>query len=212
MIIASHNTFSYRSPKKWYMRPIKFMAKCQAYDYKTQHEKFGVDCFDLRLFWDEDGNLEFRHGPFSYDASDFDEILRYCEDNDILLRVLFEERLFPKSLAVISQKMNMRQLFKDTCAYIEENYPKIRCFRGVNCGNFSETLHTFKDSSKYIEDGWYSSVTSLFKSENKILRVIDDFWPWLYARLKNRKNRKMFEEKYADKENAVVLFDFVHIK
>ena len=91
MILCSHNTMSYRRPKEWYLWPVRFMSQCQQCDYKTQHEKYGVNCFDLRLFWDKNGNVEFRHGGCSFDASDFNEILKYCEDEGIEMGIGSEE-------------------------------------------------------------------------------------------------------------------------
>ena len=92
MIIVAHNTMSYRSPKQWWLKPFSFLAKCQRLDYKTLHEKYNVNAFDLRIFYDKKQNLEFRHGLFRYSSDDINDILEYCELNNIRLRVLFEYR------------------------------------------------------------------------------------------------------------------------
>ena len=57
------------------------------------------------------------------------------------------------------------------------------------------------------ELGLYSSNTSLFKSSNKFLRIIDDLCPWIYAKLMNRKNMK----KYKDSEQYISV-DFINIQ
>ena len=45
MILGSHNSWTYLSPKKWWMKALAFTAKCQKYDIKTakKHlEKFEI--------------------------------------------------------------------------------------------------------------------------------------------------------------------------
>ena len=53
MILGSHNSWSYLTPRKWWMKLFRFVAQCQDYDIKTQYEQFGVRCFDLRLKFDD---------------------------------------------------------------------------------------------------------------------------------------------------------------
>lgn len=214
MILCSHNTMSYRRPKEWYLWPVRFMSQCQQCDYKTQHEKYGVNCFDLRLFWDKNGNVEFRHGGCSFDASDFNEILKYCEDEGILIRLLFEERKFPSFLKKRSKKMNLAQKFKDTCKWIEETYPNLKCYAGYNASDFGEKLYDFKYDNVYKvtnEFMLYSSMTSLFKSSNKFLKIIDDWYPKIYARRMNKKNRS-YCDLYKDDDTKLIQFDFVDIQ
>ena len=54
----------------------------------------------------------------------------------------------------------------------------------------------------------YSSTTSLFNSDNKFLRIIDDLYPKLYAKLRNKKNFKEFDEC----PNDYLFVDFVEIR
>ena len=51
VILGSHNSWSYLPVKRWWMRPIAFMARCQRIDIRRQYE-MGVRCFDLRIFFD----------------------------------------------------------------------------------------------------------------------------------------------------------------
>lgn len=209
MITGTHNTMTYRSPKLWYLRPFKWMARCQKVDYKTQHEKYGVNAFDIRLFWDKNGKLEFRHGYFAYPADDFDEILKYCEDNNIICRIIFEERAMPKYLVKRSEKMNLAEKFDETCKYIETKYPKLVCYSGRNCRTW-KVIHKFAKSDPR-EIGLYSSVTSLFKQESEFLKKIDDFCPYIYAKLMNRKNMEMIPEIEGWGDNVIVQYDFINI-
>lgn len=212
---------SYRKPKHWYHYPILWTARCQSVDYKTQHEKYGAKHFDFRLFWDEEGMLEFRHGIISYDASDFNEILRYCEDNSIICRILFEERAYAKGDIKRSKEMNLRESFKELCVAIEKNYPNLKCYGGQNCGNFSEHIYEFKN--KFKVDGYYASVTSLVDLNSKwvvklakkltwlpnLLKKMDDLCPFLYARLKNKSIKQ--EIAFDEKDDVLVHVDFINI-
>lgn len=221
MILGTHNTMSYRMPKKWYHYPILWTARCQSVDYKQQHEKYGANHFDFRLFWDKNGEMEFRHGIISYDASDFDEILKYCEDNGIICRVLFEERAYAKGDIKRSKEMNLRGKFVEVCRHIEEAYPNIKCYGGQNCGNFSEKLYKFQYNFKDV--GYYASVTSLVDLNSKwvvklskkltwlpnLLTKIDDLCPFLYARLKNRKTKS--ENVFDGKDDVLMHIDFINI-
>ena len=60
MKLTTHNTMSYQKPKQLWAKIIPFVARCQSVDYIKQY-KLGAIGFDLRLFWDKNGNLEFRH-------------------------------------------------------------------------------------------------------------------------------------------------------
>ena len=91
MELATHNTMTYRKPKQFWAKLVPFIAKCQSVDYKKQHE-LGAKEFDLRLFWDKDGKLEFRHGIFSYNADDIYDILEYVNENSMYVRIMLEIR------------------------------------------------------------------------------------------------------------------------
>ena len=40
--IGSHNSMTYLPPKKWYMYPFKFVAKCQSSTIEEQYEKYSI--------------------------------------------------------------------------------------------------------------------------------------------------------------------------
>lgn len=203
MELTTHNTMSYRKPKQLWAKLIPFVARCQSVDYKTQH-KLGAKGFDLRLFWDKDDKLEFRHGIVSYSADDIDDILEYANENGIYLRVLLEIRDYNEKH--IHNLDKLKQKFIDFCRDIETKYPNLKLYGGKTTSGL-ETIYEFKNNPHLKEIGLYSSVTSLFGSDNKFLRIIDDLCPWIYAKLKNKKNI----EAYKDTDYAIAI-DFIDIQ
>ena len=79
-------------------------------------------------------------------------------------------------------------------------------FFGGNRKYDGKVVYNFKTAYPSLID-LYSSVTSLFDNDNKYLRVLDDWFPRLYALLKNKKNLK----EYVDTEDTYLFYDFVNI-
>ena len=96
MKLASHNSWSYLPVRKWWMRPLNFIAKCQAFSIITQYYS-GVRMFDLRVRWCEDkGIFVLAHGIVTYDGEYKYDLLwldqsAYKTDNPIYIRVLLED-------------------------------------------------------------------------------------------------------------------------
>jgi hypothetical protein len=208
MKLGSHNTMTYLRPKVFWQRLLPFVGRCQSVDYKVQHS-LGAVGYDLRLFWDDDGKLEYRHGFLRFPADNIDEVLSYAESNNIIVRVLLEVRSYNKPL--ISNIDELRSRFKAYCSEIEEKYPSILFFGGQESGS-GEKLYTFKnETSGLVIDELHSSVTSLFKSHNKFLRMIDDLFPIIYSLIKNEKNIRAYQNN-KDKENTYLYVDYVEVQ
>lgn len=208
MKLGSHNTMTYLRPKVFWQRLLPFIGRCQSVDYKVQHS-LGAVGYDLRLFWDNDGKLEYRHGFLRFPADNIDEVLSYAESNNIIVRVLLEVRSYNKPL--ISNIDELRSRFKVYCSEIEEKYPSILFFGGQESGS-GEKLYTFKnDTGDLAIEELHSSVTSLFKSHNKFLRMIDDLFPIIYSLIKNEKNIRAYQNN-KDKENTYLYVDYVEIQ
>ena len=203
MKLTTHNTRSYQKPKQLWAKIIPFVARCQSVDYIKQSE-LGAVGFDLRLFWDKNGNLEFRHGIVSYPADNIWEVLDFIRDHDLYVRVLFELRSYNRKH--VKNVETLKTKFKDFCKEIEDKYPTVKFYGGCATCDW-EQLYNFKNDEHMPELGLYSSNTSLFKSSNKFLRIIDDLCPWIYAKLMNRKNMK----KYKDSEQYISV-DFINIQ
>lgn len=208
MKLGSHNTMTYLRPKVFWQRLLPFIGRCQSVNYKVQHS-LGAVGYDLRLFWDSDGQLEYRHGVLRFSADNIDEVLSYAESNNIIVRVLLEVRSYNKGL--IGNIDELRSRFKAYCSEIEEKYPSILFFGGQESGS-GEKLYTFKsDTGDLAIEELHSSVTSLFKSNNKFLRMIDDLFPIIYSLIKNEKNIRAYQNN-KDKENTYLYVDYIEVQ
>lgn len=204
-ILGAHNSLTYLRPKKWWMVPFHWMARCQGVDYKEQYEKYGVRLFDLRIWFSDDTReIIVCHGVMTFSISEkcIEEFLSYLnEKGDVSLRVILEEDN-------ISKKSNFAEanecLFKTLCEEWESKYKGINFFGGNRKYDWV-VIYNFKGREIELDDK-YSSTTSLFNSDKKWLAVIDDLFPWLYAKLNNKRNL----EKGTDKE--CLFIDFVEIR
>lgn len=192
MILGSHNSWSYLPVRKWWMKPIAWIARCQSVDIKTQYEKYGVRCFDLRVRFNEYGLGVVAHGivEYCYTASKIYEDLAWLNGKgDAYVRVIHEVRT--------ARQYKNRQLnsFKYFCERIESDYKNIHFWCGRNLCTWGYDYHFNGDEPTCDEK--YGSV-----SNHKWLYA---WWPWLYAKTHNRKHLKEGSE-------GILLIDYVNIK
>lgn len=191
MILGSHNSWSYLPPKHWWMWPFKFMARCQSKDIKEQYE-LGVRCFDLRLKFKEN-KMNIAHGfmLYSYSYVDLSSDLQWLNDrpDEVCIRILHEVR--NKKEYTDEAVRN----FVDTIILLQAQFPNLKFWCGKNLYNWENDYEfPFKPSCEEK----YSSVCNP--------KWLDDWWPWLFAKLNNRK----ILEQGTDKD--ILLIDFVNIK
>lgn len=171
--IASHNTMSYLPVKQWWMKPFGFMAQCQSKDIKSQFDN-GIRYFDFRVRYNEKSyTYEFAHGMCSYKADVFyimQQLNTYASitNESVHVRILLET-----SKADLIQE----EMFKSLCETVSMQYSNLK----FNCGRRKfdwKQLYNF-DNPEPSLDQKISSMTWL---------KLDDWWPWLYAKLMNKKN------------------------
>ncbi len=173
------------------MKLFNFMTKCQSVDIQTQYNQYNVRCFDLRIKFKHDGQLIVAHNLIEY-SIDEPTLLSHLEwlnnKGDVYVRVIHEIRT--------EYEHNLKNIlmFRQFCTYIQQHYPKLKLWCGRNLANWQIDYQFSCDPScKEL----YSSVCSP--------SIIDDWWPWLYARLHNKKNR---QQNYKE---DILLVDFVNI-
>lgn len=192
MVLQSHNSWSYVRPKKWWLRPFAFVAKCQSVPIYVQYLDYSVRSFDLRVRFDKNGNAVFAHGYMEFDISydDLIDDLKFINSRkDCTVRVIHEVR---------NEKQYTKESiehFKVFCAALEASFPNIKFYKGMNLYNYQVD---YEFDYKPSEEGKYSSVCKP--------NIIDDWFPWLFARFNNKKILKE-GSKY-----DILSIDFVNIR
>lgn len=180
MEIGTHNSMTYLKPKKWYLYPFQFIARCQS---KTIEEQFnlGIRLFDIRISYDENQIQEFRHGSMAYKGNVY-QTLKWLNSQDvpIKIRLILETKYF-----------NPRQeyLFKEDYEWFKELFKNLTFYEG-------RTKHDWKQIIDLPTLELEQPVSSMQKN------VFYKLCPWLYAKLFNKKH---IETLQSDK---TYLFDF----
>lgn len=191
MMLGAHNSMSYLKPKKWFLYPFKWIAQCQSKTLQQQYEDFNVRLFDFRIAYDKLGQPEFRHGTMAY-KGDVKEALSYL--NSLNNKKLYVRLVLEMNKAT-SDSERQCQLFTEDCDLFQEEYPNIKFICGTRKYDW-QVLYQFKN--KDIElDQQISSMQG-----NKL----DDLWPWLYAKLHNKKSMAKGTTK------KCLLLDFIEIQ
>lgn len=192
-MIGSHNSWSYLKPTKWWMRLFAFTTKCQTYDIKTQYNDYGVRMFDLRIRFNEDGSPIICHGltEYEYDITDLYSDLNWLDSQeDVTIRYLLELR---------GNYCNTEEWQREQFIKFYENakflYRKLNWAEGRDLPDFDRLIFDIPEVN-IVEK--YSSVC--------LPKIIDDWWPWLYAKLHNKKNKEKYEN-----ESCYLLIDYVNI-
>ena len=195
MLLGSHNSWSYIRPSKWWMRLFAFTARCQSKSIVEQYEQYGVRCFDLRFrYFDGEAHIVHNYmdyGKFWGDNSDVVSWLN--EKKDVKIRLIHDVRT--KNQYDID---NINR-FKEDCKKLEELFPNIQFWCGQNLYN-REVEYEFDYKPYAVEK--YSSVCPP--------KIIDDWFPWIYAKLNNKKIYQQYP--INNNEEAILLIDFVNIK
>lgn len=190
MVLGSHNSWSFLPPKKWWQRTLAFTARCQRINIKEQYA-LGVRCFDLRIrFYKWAPHIV--HNSFDYGKLDdiMNDIIWLNTKGDVYIRLIHDVR---KEKDYTETNV---ALFRDLCLKLISVFPRLKFWCGRNLYNW-EVDYNFDFKPQCTE--MYSSVCSP--------RIIDDWFPLIYAKINNTWIRK---EEYGKDE--ILLIDFVDIK
>lgn len=180
MEIGTHNAMSYLPPKKWYLYPFRFIAKCQSLSIEKQFNK-GIRLFDIRISYDKKHNLEFRHGLMAFKGDVYKTLNWLNSQNEpIKIRLILET----KEEDIVQEILFIIDIYK-----FQSEFPNLTFYEGRR---------------KY---DWHKLVDL---PDLEVIQLISSMqgnkidWPWLYAKKHNKKNFK----KYAE-EITPILFDFI---
>lgn len=191
MELGTHNSMTYLKPKKWYLYPFRFIARCQSLSIEEQYNK-GIRLFDIRISYDKDKTPEFRHGCIAYKGNVY-ETLKWLnsQNTPIKIRILLEENTesFLKEVLFI----------KDINTFVN-SFPNLTFYEGRR-----------KFDWKKLVDLPDLEVVQLVSSMQGT--ILDDLWPWIYAKLYNKKNIKLYSEDYKYIiDHVPILLDFIEIQ
>lgn len=216
-MIGSHNSLTYLPVRQWYLKPFKWMAKCQSKPILDQYSQYGVRLFDFRVRFDT-GNPIIAHGPFEFESKKNCDVFEFLFWLDYITELSGDPvyvRLILESNKKMKDQDKQELCFQEFCEYCIHKYPHLTFFGGNRKYDW-EVVYEFGTKDPELLDK-YSSTTSIFggKKENWTAKI-DDFWPWLYAKLYNKKNYAKYHlsaGSYTLNDGFGVLFlDFVNIK
>lgn len=203
MILGSHNTMSYQPIRQWWAKIISFAGRCQSVNLYDQFHKYNCRLFDFRVRYTKTGDLVFAHGLFEFHGhvhTYLKELNQYASEIDepVYCRIILE------SNSKMKDQDLQEEHFVYFCEKLEKDYPDIIFFGGERKYDWKKVYY-FTSPDPVLDDK-YSSTTELFGGKHGSLRAkIDDIWPWLYAKLYNKKNK----QKGTDKD--CLFIDFVNI-
>lgn len=173
--IGTHNSLSYKRPQ-WWVIPFFWVARCQKLTLEEQYNA-GVRYFDIRPKL-VNGKMLVGHGLATY-KMDLEEVWKFLnEKKDCIARFFFES----------GDSDKMVEYAKDVMA----RYPNIQYTGG---------LQRFKGRIMDLPDIPEKICYWIKKPETKFCIP----FPWLYALLHNKKNKKEIND------DVYSLFDFINI-
>lgn len=207
MKLASHNSVSFVTPRRWWQRLIAFTAKCQSLDIQSQYE-YGVRLFDIRLrrgsFSCYPGLYDAwcAHGIVTYKIEPFD-IMEYLDtkstDNDPVYVQLNLENLK-------SEEDRDVTWFRETFDKCVEKYPNIRFCGGYAKHPWRKVIDCVDPTIEqrnweflnftYMEDTKWNRIKQFFKN-------IFHFSPKYWA----NKDNQSYKERGTNKE--FLMLDYV---
>ena len=197
-MLGSHNSLTYLPCRKWWMYLINWAAKCQS---KTLNEQFhnGAKYFDFRVrFKDEKpviahGLIEYK-GNIDYMVANLNYFAEYFKET-IYLRFVLEYNKIPEDFA--SQIASLVNLVR----YYRGKYPNITYTYVMSKWNEQ------KVATYYSKD---TDTPTLIHKYSSVLKEKRFLWiPYWYAKLHNKKNRKVFKHVLEDEDSKVLMLDFV---
>lgn len=203
-MLGSHNSLSYNKAKQWYLRPFTFMARCQIVDIYTQLLNYDVQYFDIRVTFDKNKKPTAAHGYIHWDC-DVENVLAKLNTKAAEINAPIYVRLILERNKPSKNQQELDELFTAWCLYIQSAYKHLIFVGGRRKYDWKKLVE-FNTEEPTLEDK-YSSTTNLFGLRRyNFWDKIDDWWPWLYAIIHNKKNYKKGTEK------DVLFMDFIHIR
>lgn len=195
-MLGSHNSLSYLPCRKWWMYLINWAAKCQSKTLSEQYHS-GVRYFDIRLKWDDKKeDWVIAHGLIEYKGN----VRRMLETLNSLAD-FYNEKIYVRFLLEYNKRPD------DEATKIINLNIFVECMRGKYPNIMYHLIET-KWDEKVIEE--YSKDIILVHAYSSVLGKKRFLWiPYWYSKFHNKESRKTFKSTLEDKDNRVLMLDFV---
>lgn len=204
-MLGSHNSLTFGNTK-WYFRIFNIWAKCQSNSIFIQYNK-GCRYFDFRIKLTDTG-IQAAHGIVKYDTDIYYYLglldLWSTKEDPVYVRLVMEYN----SIQSIQTEIEFEQIATKILAtykniiyygiYFKYSLNESHNLVGITDKNYNINLIPYKFKKINTVDK-YSSVTGW----KQIF-----LFPWLYAKLYNKKILNQYNNIIEDKNN-VLLIDFV---
>lgn len=194
---------SFRPVRQWYYKPLAWTARCQKASLREQFMNYNCRLFDIRVKYDKCGNLTYAHGPIQFAGhvkTDLSMLNNLAEltDSKVYIRVVLECNKPLKDQAL------QEEHFKYFCEDLEEQYPHLTFFGGERKYDWVK-VYNFNTPDVPLYDYYSSTTDPLGGKSKKWWSKLDDLWPWLFAKLHNKKLKSRYND------DRVLFLDFVNI-
>ena len=174
--LASHDSMTYLKPNEWYLAPFKFMAQCQNKTIEEQYEDYGIRYFDLRIKFNRDCQPVFAHGMMTFKGNVW-KILEYLNNKG--------EKVWVRLLLEISKSDEIQEsAFSSFCKLIESKYTNLIFHNGRRKFDW-KIVYNFSNPEPSLDQ----------KVSSMTWKVFDDWYPYIYAKMMNKKNLEIGTDK-----------------
>lgn len=185
-MFGTHNSMTYLKPVNRIGKIFNFIGKCQTIDIFQQIKCY--KCIDLRISFDKNGNIEFRHGLIIYmkEADTFFyKIIKYANHHKRIVRLILE-----------NNNNNGKDKFYRLCKSLTYFYNNITFIGGYLKPTW-EKIYDFNDKN--------ITINQYVSSMAKDVKWYEKLCPKLYAKRMNKYN-KLHSLLY-----DINLFDFIEL-
>lgn len=159
-MLGSHNSFSYLTPTKWWMKLLTPWSKCQNKTITEQYNT-GVRYFDVRVAFNKDGSMRLVHNWIEYPSSELFEALRTLNNkSDVYLRIVLDMRKKPKGA---EKTANILKRFYNFIDYVLKN-TTITIDKAIIFWNWKHIIDHGIDVIEYhasVSAKWYEYIGGL---------------------------------------------------
>lgn len=135
-MLGSRNSFTFLSPKKWWMRLLTPWMKCQG---KTIEEQYisGVKYFDIYIAFKKDGSVRLINGCMEYSPHELFEALKTLQNkSDAYLQITFDIWKGHKNAKTTRENIKW---FKNFIDYIVK-YTNVNLDKAIVSGKWKHVL------------------------------------------------------------------------